>query len=391
MSSPLDVSHAISLHPYPALHIHHSSDHDFSPGHLGPHARKNGASTALEQPDHRPEHGDAVSRRSPSAMETQDLEREADPELSHHNDPLHLSSKLKTAKEIDSIRHGVSRRSSLVGSLKIDKGATQANRVQEFYKDQNENIERLLKPVDEHRREAREENDTNALQYKLAVNLSFAANIILAVLQLYAAIASGSLSLFTTMADALFDPLSNVTLILCNRAVKNVNPRKFPQGKARIETAGNIYFCFLMFAVSAILLVTSAREIAEGSTTKTTPFYLTSVIAVAVAFFTKLALFFYCFSLRNRYSQVRLLWEDHRNDLIINGCGVATSVLGSKVLWWIDPAGAIALSILIAMLWLRTAWSETQLLIGTTADPSVLQHITYIGRDYTRPEQYPWR
>lgn len=105
---------------------------------------------------------------------------------------------------------------------------------------------------------------------------------------------------------------------------------------------------------------------------------LTSTIAVAVAWFVKFGLFLYCYSLRNTYSQIRILWEDHRNDLFINGPGLITSILGAKVRWWIDPMGATLLSVLIAFLWLRTAVSEFQLLIGVTADTATLQHITYI-------------
>ena len=35
----------------------------------------------------------------------------------------------------------------------------------------------------------------------------------------------------------------------------------------------------------------------------------------------KFALFVYCFSLRKKSSQVLVLWQDHRNDLFINGFG----------------------------------------------------------------------
>lgn len=35
----------------------------------------------------------------------------------------------------------------------------------------------------------------------------------------------------------------------------------------------------------------------------------------------KLLLFLYCFGLRKTSSQVRILWEDHRNDLWINTFG----------------------------------------------------------------------
>jgi hypothetical protein len=60
------------------------------------------------------------------------------------------------------------------------------------------------------------------------------------------------------------------------------------------------------------------------------------------------------------------LWQDHRNDLFINGFGILTSVGGSKLRWWIDPIGAIILSILNNIVWLRTAMKEFLLLIGVT-------------------------
>lgn len=218
-------------------------------------------------------------------------------------------------------------------------------------------------------------------RYLIAVNGSFAANILLAILQLYGAIASGSLSLFATMADSVFDPLSNLLLIVSHRAVNKVDANRFPSGKARLETAGNIVFCFLMISVSLILIVMSSRDIATNSGAgETNDFHLPSIIAVGVAFTTKFCLFLYCWSLRNTYSQVRILWEDHRNDLFINGFGILTSVGGSKLRWWLDPAGAILLSVLILILWGRTAYKEFLLLIGVTADGSMLRLITYIGK-----------
>lgn len=57
---------------------------------------------------------------------------------------------------------------------------------------------------------------------------------------------------------------------------------------------------------------------------------------MCVAFAAKSALFLYCFSLRNRYSQVRILWSDHRNSLLVNGFGILTSVGGSKLSWRIE-------------------------------------------------------
>ena len=50
----------------------------------------------------------------------------------------------------------------------------------------------------------------------------------------------------------------------------------------------------------------------------------------------KILLFLYCFGYRKASSQVRMLWEDHRNDLFINGfgeCGVWTTRTGHSRVW----------------------------------------------------------
>jgi len=327
---------------------------------------------------------DAISRLPTQPSVRDDIEGRTPPRYTKENDPYELASKLKSESELHFIRANTSRRRDC-GPLSVDKGVRKAKRIQRFYEGQNESINRLLKPVDEHIRLAKKFDGENQLKFKIAVNGSFAANVALAILQLYGAISSGSLSLFTTMADALFDPMSNVTLIIANRAVKKVDGRRFPSGKARIETAGNIVFCFLMTTVAYILIVLSILELTQHSSTDTATklFHLPSVIAVAIAFTTKLVLFSYCWTLRNSYSQIRILWEDHRNDLFINGFGLLTSVGGSKLSWWIDPMGAIILSLLTSTLWLRTAYKEFQLLIGVSAETPMLQWITYIAMTHS--------
>ena len=337
-----------------------------------------------------PEPQDAHTRQayhiSSSSRTSTDVERDqGGPTYTRQNDPFELSSRLKSTSELQSFQaRGSSRHcNGFAPIFATGKRASKARKVQTYYQDQNTSIERWLRPVDEHVRLAREFDNANQLRVKIAVQGSFLANILLVVLQIYGATASGSLSLFTTMADAIFDPLSNITLIACNRAVQSVDPRKFPSGKARIETAGNIVFCFLMTSVSFILIAFSILELARGSEASTSSFHLPSIIAVSIAFLTKLCLFLYCWTLRTQYSQIRILWEDHRNDMLINGFGLLTSVGGSKLTWWLDPSGAIILSCLIAILWLRTAYKQFQLLIGISAPVRLQQWITYISMTHS--------
>ncbi|KAJ3032458.1 hypothetical protein HDV00_007533 [Rhizophlyctis rosea] len=72
-----------------------------------------------------------------------------------------------------------------------------------------------------------------------------------------------------------------------------------------------------------------------------------------------------------------MLWEDHRNDLFVNGFGILTSVGGGKLKWWIDPTGAIIISIIILGSWSKTAYEQFQLLAGVSASPSVIRFLTY--------------
>ncbi|KAI3396127.1 hypothetical protein diail_458 [Diaporthe ilicicola] len=414
-----DLSATITHHPHPFhlhqhdSHISRSSNHTpmSGPGARSTHGNGNGngsddkaASTALEAEEtsgeqdgaharHPPQHEDVESQKTGGRL----------PRYSVESDPFGLSAGYKTADELEKIKANISRKrdgpssypqadgsnaSSPAPSVhrgktgllpSFGRKAVQSRRVQGFYNRQNETIERMLKSVDEHVAEARHEQGEDHLKFKIAVWGSFVANVMLAALQVYGAVSSSSLSLFTTMADAIFDPLSNVTLIFANRAVKRVDPARFPSGKARLETVGNIAFCFLMTAVSFILIAFSARELAdregEGGTNR---FHLPSVIAVSVAFTTKLALFLYTWALKDRYSQILILWQDHRNDLLINGFGILTSVGGSKLIWWIDPAGAIVISVIISFAWLRTAFTEFLLLVGVVASVETQQLITYV-------------
>lgn len=415
-----DLSATITHHPHP-FHLHHhasnvsrSNNHTPMSGARSTHGNSNdndnknvAASTALEAEQVKGEQEGAHARHPP---QHEDVESQKTggrlPRYSVESDPYGLSAGYKTADELEKIKANISRKrdgppssshagaggssatSSPAPSVRrggssllpnFGRKAVQYRRVQGFYNRQNETIERMLKSVDEHVAEAKQEQGEDQLKFKIAVWGSFVANVILAALQVYGAISSGSLSLFTTMADAIFDPMSNITLIFANRAVRRVDPARFPSGKARLETVGNITFCFLMTAVSLILIAFSARELVDREGEDgVNRFHLPSVIAVSIAFATKLALFLYTWALKDRYSQILILWQDHRNDLLINGFGILTSVGGSKLIWWIDPTGAIIISVIISFAWLRTAFTEFLLLVGVVASVETQQLITYV-------------
>ncbi|KAJ6512084.1 cation efflux family-domain-containing protein [Mycena vitilis] len=288
--------------------------------------------------------------------------------VSNDGDPLLLASRLQTEEQIQQLRQRKKKRK-------------QGKEIGEFYTKQNKQIESLLMTMDQHIEVAQEEEDTNRLAIKIAIYGSLVANCVLAILQIYAAASSLSLSFFATAMDAVFDPLANFVLNYCHRKAVTADPRRFPSGGSRLETIGDVVYCSTMGSVSVVLIAFAVQDLVKGSTGKET-LHIPSVVAVGVAFITKLALFIYCYSVRSKNSQVRVLWEDHRNDLFINGFGILTSSAGAKLLWWIDPLGALLISLALVVVWGRTLHRQYLLLAGVAAPMEFQQLVIYKAMMY---------
>ncbi|KAI0785409.1 CDF-like metal transporter [Irpex lacteus] len=248
----------------------------------------------------------------------------------------------------------------------------------DYHKKQNELIEALLKPMEEHTEDARVEEEAARLPVKIAIWASLIANLSLCVLQLYAAISSLSLSLLATGIDSVFDIGSNVLLIWLHKKANSLDSNKWPVGGTRLETIGNIVYGFLMGSVNLVVVVESIRTIiSHNSADDTNEFHVPSIIAVAAALGAKILLFLYCLPLRKSSSQVEVLWEDHRNDLFINGFGILMSAGGSKLKWFLDPMGAIIIAAGVIIAWGRTIYKQFELLAGKSAPHEFIQLLTY--------------
>ncbi|KAI0714832.1 CDF manganese transporter [Earliella scabrosa] len=250
--------------------------------------------------------------------------------------------------------------------------------IEDFYHRQNGLIISLLKPMDEHTEDARIEQGSSHTQVRIAIWASLIANFFLCILQMYAAIASESLSLLSTGIDAVFDISSNILLFWLHQKAARMDKDKWPVGGARLETIGNILYGFLMGSVNLVVFVESARTIiARDSDEERNALHLASLIEVTAAWGVKFVLFVYCFSLRKRSSQVQVLWEDHRNDLWINGFGVLMSAGGSKIIWYLDPLGAMLIAAGVILSWAHTIHGQFELLAGKSAPREFLQLLIY--------------
>lgn len=205
-----DLHNAISLKPSPFhMYPEQRPSRNYTPEPSHSPRKKPAASSAVEPVGSSDTHSRGPYHRnfSSDSERGDDVERQIPGSSSPHaEDPFKLRDSLKNIADVKQARANMKVKRICL-PVSAGKELAKSHKIIAFYENQNDKIERLLKPVDDHVREAKEEQGADALQYKIAVNGSFAANILLAILQVYGAVSSGSLSLFTTMADAIFDPL----------------------------------------------------------------------------------------------------------------------------------------------------------------------------------------
>lgn len=86
-------------------------------------------------------------------------------------------------------------------AMKIDHPNGNKRKLSKFYTRQNQLIDQFLNVDDEERLKV-EEDEKNAGKVQFAIWASFVLNLGLFIIQLYAAVATGSLALFATATDA---------------------------------------------------------------------------------------------------------------------------------------------------------------------------------------------
>lgn len=94
----------------------------------------------------------------------------------------------------------------------MKRSRRKTKKIKKYYNRQNALIDAYLGSHEEEQAEV-EDTIQNGGKVKFAVNASFVVNFFLFIIQMYAAISTGSLSLFATAADAFVRiPISNVNI-----------------------------------------------------------------------------------------------------------------------------------------------------------------------------------
>ncbi|XP_010497768.1 PREDICTED: metal tolerance protein 10-like isoform X2 [Camelina sativa] len=222
-----------------------------------------------------------------------------------------------------------------------------------------------------------EEMKKLAKSERLAVHISNATNLVLFVAKVYASMESRSMAVIASTLDSLLDLLSGFILWFTANAMRKPNQFHYPIGKRRMQPVGIIVFASVMATLGLQVLLESGRQLVAKSGIHMNSTEEKWMIGIMVSVtIVKFLLMLYCRGFQNEI--VRAYAQDHLFDVVTNSIGLATAVLAVKFYWWIDPSGAILISLYTIATWARTVLENVHSLIGRSAPPDFLAKLTFL-------------
>ena len=275
-----------------------------------------------------------------------------------------------------------------------------SKRIKSYYKAQNELIE-TFEDIQMEVDDAVENSNVHSDLLKkssILAKVTFVVNLFLLIAKVVAVVESGSISVVSSLVDSVVDLTSGVVIWWSTKAMKKRNRYEYPQGKTKLEPVAIVILSVVMSVASLLLIKESITKIVVFSqdTDSIKPNYdiVTIVITVATVLI-KLALFIVCRKVKTPLCEA--LATDHRNDVLSNTVVIICGFIGSEQMYeksgvlgleYVDPIGAILISIYIAYSWWETGYEQITLLTGHTAKPEFLNKLTWLALNHNKEIKY---
>lgn len=218
----------------------------------------------------------------------------------------------------------------------------------------------------------------------LAINLSFLANIALFTTKIILAWYSGSMALLASAFESFLDIVSNAIIFFTVRIIRQKNYYSYPVGKSRMEPLGIIVFAVIITTSFSQVLISSIEKLTSGTAPEEIDLSTQAVIILAVNVVVKAILWLWCASIRGS-SSVEALAYDHENDVVFTVASTLFPLAGNYMGWnWLDPVGAILLSIYIIYEWMHVLLENIRRLTGQAANTDDLKQLTYMAYRFSK-------
>lgn len=256
--------------------------------------------------------------------------------------------------------------------------ATKKRKVADFEKEQDRFVEKLKHlDIGDFTADLREE-EKDQERAKVAIYVSFAANVLLTIAKLIILILSGSISVLASFVDSILDLASGSIVFIAThfQTVRLTDIYKYPVGKRRLEVLAVIVFSAVMFTASAQIIIQAIQYCIEPDRLNLEVDYVT-IAVIAATCVIKFSLWFLC--RRSESPSVVALANDHKNDIFSNSLSLATVLIGYYIYKIADPIGGIIISAYIMWTWANNGLENVRKMTGKSADPKFLSILTYLA------------
>lgn len=223
---------------------------------------------------------------------------------------------------------------------------------------------------------------------KFATSASWAVNWFLLLAKCYIVYTTASKAVLAALVDSVVDLVSQSILSIAERYMTRYDA-DYPVGRARLEALSVLACAFIMSLASIEVIQYSITDLYMGAVRGQFPEldatpteYGLLGAGIAIKFF----LWLFCRWAQKVLSSDMLeaLAEDHFNDVISNTAAIVTlSIAVSRPkAWWIDPAGAIIISLVIIARWMYIGAEQVKKIVGHTAPPEFIRQVEDIARKH---------
>ncbi|GKZ00980.1 hypothetical protein MPSEU_001049500 [Mayamaea pseudoterrestris] len=236
---------------------------------------------------------------------------------------------------------------------------------------------------------------------RIALGLSLYVNILITITKVFAYFSTFSLSVLASLLDSLLDVVSQLVLTFTEKHSSTQRSSDlYPAGAARLEPIGVLTCAALMGMASYEVLTRAAVQLIYRTTNLDDVPSLASFWSMSAVVLIKLGLLWVCHRGANRRAVVayadkhlpksskavlleindptlEALSQDHFNDVLSNSVAAIALLfsLRSQSLWFLDPLGAIIISLYIIYSWYQTGQEQIQHLTGKAAPDDFIEEL----------------
>lgn len=200
-------------------------------------------------------------------------------------------------------------------------------------------------------------------------------NSSLVVAKAAASYLSGSLSIISSLVDSAVDITSGIVIWLTARAIMKHDPYMYPRGRTRLEPIALIIVSVIMGVASIQMTAQSVESVLRNTVDPHVDF------ASLCIMFTTVVVKFILMLLCKRFdsdASINVLAQDHRNDCLSNLAALFCAWGASRYWIYLDPVGAILVSLYIAITWFITGKEHLTMLSGKSAEPEFINRIVRV-------------